>query len=117
MNPARSLNDIQDPTDVSASKASSQLGRLVLILTSAWRSLTSAVTTAPTSGGPTGATAGRDTSSPGTAGAVLISTSVRRPTGVWASVTMSQAATGVPVLMDTSKIFWTSCGALSSHPL
>ena len=101
---------IQDPTDVSASKASSQLGRLVLILTSAWRSPTSAVTTAPTSGGPTGATAGRDTSSPRTAGAVWILTSVRRPTGVRVSVSTSQAAIGVPALMDTSKplvSYWT----------
>ena len=104
LNPPSHWVTIQAPTDVSASKASSQLGRLVLILTSAWRYPTSAVTTAPTSGGPTGATAGRATSSPLTAGAVWTLTSVRRTTDVWVSATMSQAATGVPAPTDTSKL-------------
>ena len=88
---------------MSASKASSQLGRLVLILTSAWRYPISVATTAQTSGGRTDVTAGRDTNSPRTAGAVLILTSVRRPTGVRVSVSMSRGAIGVAALMDTSK--------------
>ena len=94
---------LQAPTDVSASKVSSQPAKLVQILMSAWKYPISAATTARTCGAPTGATAGRGTSSLATAGVVLILTSARRITGAWVSATMSRAATGVAVLMDTSK--------------
>ena len=106
---------LQAPTDVSASKVSSQPARLVLILMSAWKYPISAATTARTCGAPTDVTAGRVTSSLVTAGVVLTLTSVGRITGAWVSATMSQAAIGVAALMDTSKPLVSYCTGYSTE--